>query len=136
MGMKEQIMRFRSFWVFPLLAIIVLALTKRLDPDIEVTELVWLVPIGLFAWTLLEYGLHRFAFHLERHDTWLLRVLTASHNAHHSAPRDPDKVFVHTTFGLVVSLLLYTLLYISSGSVFRAAGLMTGIWMGFLYYEY
>jgi sterol desaturase/sphingolipid hydroxylase (fatty acid hydroxylase superfamily) len=135
MGMKEQIMRFRSFWIFPLLALLLLFLTRQENPDIKTGDLGWLIPVGVLIWSLLEYGLHRFAFHLKRHDNGLYRVLTESHRGHHSSPRDPDKIFVNTRFGVIVSAVLYVILWLTVGSLFRAAGLMTGIWLGFLYYE-
>jgi len=88
-------------------------------------------------WSLLEYGLHRFVFHIrfEVRNQKLKEIVNASHLSHHAAPRDPRKLLVRTSYGLAVSGLLFALLYIASGSVYSTVGLLAGIWGGFLYYE-
>src|SRR5262249_9222158 len=65
----------------------------------------------------------------------LREFLNASHLGHHAAPRDPDRVLVHSIFALVVSAVLYALMYVLSRNAFSAAGIMAGVWAGFLYYE-
>ncbi len=129
MTWKDRLVRFSSFWMFPLLSLILVKATGA------AVDLYWLLPIGLLLWTLLEYGLHRFVFHVEVRNTLLRRLVNASHLRHHAAPRDPDKILVHTSYGLVISALLLVLMYLGLGSWSHAAGIMTGIWAGFLYYE-
>jgi sterol desaturase/sphingolipid hydroxylase (fatty acid hydroxylase superfamily) len=135
MAVKERFIRFRSFWIFPLLALILLTLSRQTELRSTWIALLWLVPMGFVLWTLLEYGLHRFAFHMDNRETVLGRILSSSHLGHHAAPRDPDKVLVHTSFAAPISILLLALLYGVTGDLFEAAGVMTGIWAGFLYYE-
>jgi sterol desaturase/sphingolipid hydroxylase (fatty acid hydroxylase superfamily) len=137
MRLRERLYRFRSFWLFPLLAIALLYATSRSLTKPVTSELIWLVPLGILGWTLLEYGLHRFAFHIQvpLRNPRLREILNASHLEHHAAPRDPNKILVHPVFGLAVSSVLYALLYGIFGDAFRAAGVLTGIWTGFLYYE-
>ena len=129
--------RFRSFWIFPLLAILLIYVTGRVEPERRLGDLLWLVPAGILAWTLLEYGLHRFIFHIrfEIRDPAIREFLNASHISHHSAPRDPDKLLVRTSYGLLVSAVLFAILYSLSGSLFSTVGALAGIWAGFLYYE-
>jgi sterol desaturase/sphingolipid hydroxylase (fatty acid hydroxylase superfamily) len=137
MSLKERLYRFRSFWIFPLIAIVLLNMTSRREAETHLSALLWLIPIGLLLWTLLEYGLHRFVFHIQIPvpNLRLREMLNASHLSHHASPRDPTKVLVHPVYGLLISLILYGALYVVSGSLFSAAGILTGIWMGFLYYE-
>lgn len=137
MNLKERLVRFRSFWIFPLLAIGLLSLTFRSEPGNRIRSLIWLIPVGILAWTLLEYGLHRFIFHIraEIRNPKLREIVNASHWSHHAAPRDPNKILVHPLYGLVVSVVLFGALYVLTANPFFAAGLMTGIWAGFLYYE-
>jgi sterol desaturase/sphingolipid hydroxylase (fatty acid hydroxylase superfamily) len=134
---KEELFRFRSFWIFPLAALVLLSLAWRAEPESRITQLLWLCPAGLLLWTLLEYGLHRFVFHIQipLRNPRLREIVNASHLGHHASPRDPDKVLVHPLFGFAVSAILYGLLYAISGGLFTAAGILTGIWAGFLYYE-
>jgi sterol desaturase/sphingolipid hydroxylase (fatty acid hydroxylase superfamily) len=136
MSIKERLVRFRSFWIFPLLGALLLYLTSR-SQNGPFRELIWLVPAGIFAWTLLEYGLHRFLFHIQIPvpNPRLREFVHGSHLEHHASPRDPSKVLVHTSYALMVSTILYALLFASFQNAFSAASLLVGIWIGFLYYE-
>ena len=137
MSLKERLVRFRSFWLFPLLAVVLLYVSFRLEPQSRPGALLWLIPLGALMWSLLEYGLHRFVFHIrfEVRNQKLKEIVNASHLSHHSAPRDPRKLLVRTPYALAVSGLLFALLYIASGSVYSTVGVLAGIWGGFLYYE-
>jgi sterol desaturase/sphingolipid hydroxylase (fatty acid hydroxylase superfamily) len=137
MSMKERLFRFRSFGIFPVLGVILLYLSSRHDGVSRLRDLLWLLPIGIFLWTLLEYVLHRFAFHIQIpiRNPILRELVNGSHTLHHASPRDPTKVLVHPTYGIVVSSLLYGLLFFVLRDGFSAAGILVGIWMGFLYYE-
>jgi sterol desaturase/sphingolipid hydroxylase (fatty acid hydroxylase superfamily) len=123
--------------MFPLFAILLIYVAGRVEPERRLRDLLWLFPIGILAWTLLEYGLHRFVFHVrfEIRNPKLREFVNASHVVHHSAPRDPDKLLVQPSYGLLVSALLFAILYFLTGSVFSTVGILTGIWAGFLYYE-
>jgi 4-hydroxysphinganine ceramide fatty acyl 2-hydroxylase len=137
MSLKERLYRFRSFWIFPVIAAALVYITSRAEPDRQPGDLLWLFPIGLLTWTLLEYGLHRFVFHIQipLRNPHLRDLVNASHLSHHASPRDPKKVLVQPLYGLVISSLLYALFYGLFRSLFSAAGIMAGIWTGFLYYE-
>jgi 4-hydroxysphinganine ceramide fatty acyl 2-hydroxylase len=123
--------------MFPLLAILLIYVSGVIEPERNNKDLLWLFPLGVFAWTLLEYGLHRFVFHIrvEFRNPKTADFVNASHLNHHAAPRDPDKLLVQPAYGLTVSGLLFGIIYLLSGSLFSAAGIMAGIWAGFLYYE-
>jgi sterol desaturase/sphingolipid hydroxylase (fatty acid hydroxylase superfamily) len=137
MRLKERLYRFRSFWIFPLIAVLLVRITFRADPQSRLLDLLWLLPVGVLLWTLLEYGLHRFVFHIQipLRDVRLREIINASHLAHHASPRDPTRVLVRPLYGLVVSSIVYGVIYLLTQSLFSAAGLVAGIWMGFLYYE-
>jgi len=137
MRVRERLVRFRSFWIFPILAFFLLYLTSRAGGESRFNDLFWLMPIGVLIWTLLESTLHRFVFHIQLplRDPRMREIVNASHLAHHASPRDRTKVLVHPLYGLVISTILFTVLLAISGSAFSAAGVITGIWTGFLYYE-
>jgi 4-hydroxysphinganine ceramide fatty acyl 2-hydroxylase len=137
MSLKERMYRFRSFWIFPILALLLLTITSRTEAQHSHSNGIGLFVIGLLGWTLLEYGLHRFVFHVQvpLRNPHLREIVNASHLGHHASPRDPSKVLVQPVFGLAVSLIIYGVIYLISRSLFSAAVVMTGIWAGFLYYE-
>jgi sterol desaturase/sphingolipid hydroxylase (fatty acid hydroxylase superfamily) len=136
MSTKERLHRFRSFWIFPILGGLLLYLTSRREQG-RFNDLLWLVPAGIFIWTLLEYALHRFAFHIQVpvRNPILREIVNGSHMEHHASPRDPDKVLVHPSFGIAISAILYGLFFAALRNAFWASGIMAGIWIGFLYYE-
>ena len=137
MTLRERLYRFRSFWMFPLIAVVLLYFTSRAEPEADSGDLLWLVPLGVLIWTLLEYVLHRFIFHIQTplRNPQLRAVFNASHLGHHASPRDRGKVLVHTKFALTISAALYAVVYAVTRHSFSAAGVMAGIWAGFLYYE-
>ena len=137
MTLKERLYRFRSFWIFPLIAVVVLRLAFRAEPERSSGDFISHFLLGIFTWTLLEYLLHRFLFHVQipiTNPRWH-DIINGSHLLHHASPRDPTKVLVHPAYGLVVSTLVYGLLYALFRNAASAVFVLTGIWAGFLYYE-
>src|SRR5262245_43906369 len=137
MSLKERLYYFRSFWIFPLITFVLLEIAFRAQPESEPAHLLWLFPAGILLWTLLEYVLHRFVFHIQipMRNPRLKEFVNSSHLGHHASPRDPSKVLVHPIYGLVISSFLYGLIYVVSGSLLAATGVLAGVWAGFLYYE-
>lgn len=135
MGLGERFVRFRSFWIYPALAIMLLTLAQRWEPQNSAQYFASLFTLGIGLWTLLEYGLHRFLFHIHVRNRVLQEVLSEPHHRHHAAPRDPDQILVHPAFGLTVSVILYAILYFICRTLFAPTAILTGIWTGFLYYE-
>ncbi len=133
--MKERLWRFRSFWIFPLLGLALLFLTRGEAQQGRLRELVWLVPVGLFSWTLLEYFFHRVLFHADFRNPLLRELVNVSHLKHHAAPRDAKQILVIPSFALVISAGLFTFLAAATRNLFTTSAIITGIWLGFLYYE-
>jgi sterol desaturase/sphingolipid hydroxylase (fatty acid hydroxylase superfamily) len=88
-----------------------------------------LAGLGLIFWTFLEYILHRFVFHRFR------GILGSFHHEHHGAPRSPEFLFVRPVYAIGISALLAAGVWFITGSMLQTAGLMSGIWAGFVYYE-
>src|SRR5438093_3734871 len=101
MTLRERLVRFRSFWIFPLLASFLLHLTSLGEPKSRFNDLFWLMPVGILIWTLLEYALHRFVFHIQFpvRNPRLREIVNASHLAHHADPPDPRRLQVVPLYG-------------------------------------
>jgi sterol desaturase/sphingolipid hydroxylase (fatty acid hydroxylase superfamily) len=95
----------------------------------------WLIPLGWFIWSLLEYALHRFFFHWTPHHRRLKKIIRSLHVGHHGDSRNPDKILVRPIYSLTVSALFLAGFSTVTGSFFTASALLTGLWLGFLYYE-
>jgi len=126
--MKERFARFSSFWIFPLLSIVLLITGHRVEPLKPVSRLFWLLPVGLASWTLLEYIFHRIFLHK-------VALVSESHRLHHLDPRNGALILVPPVYALLISAGLFGILLLSIRSLFDVAGITTGIWLGFLYYE-
>ena len=127
---------FASFWLYPILAGI-LFLWVRADeaPLSPLDYILWILSGGLL-WTLVEYGLHRFVFHSAPSNPRLARIVHGLHLDHHHDPRDARKILVRPQTSLPLSVVILGVTYWGSGSPVEAAGIMTGVWAGFLYYEW
>ena len=135
MTSAEKVILFKSFWILPPLAVAALAAACRLDRDTSVFHLLWAVPLGVLSWTLIEYLLHRFVFHWHTRSAAIRNILDALHQRHHVDPASPAFLLVRLPYALVISAAIAAGLLALSGNLVWTAGLMSGIWLGFLCYE-
>ena len=134
MTLREGVIRFSSFWIYPGLSIAAISVTFRKSYG-SLLDLLWLIPVGVLGWTILEYGLHRFVFHREIHNAFLRSLLNATHFQHHDLPRDREYILVQLPYALVISALLAGGIALVCRNLFWTAGILSGVWAGFLYYE-
>ena len=126
---------FASFWVYPAFAGLLIYLGRLRAPSTPGVHFVWSIAGGCLLWTLIEYTLHRYVFHSTPSNPRLAQIVHGLHLEHHQHPRDPEKILVRLRVSLPLSFLVWLAAYVVSGSPIVAAGIMTGIWTGFLYYE-
>jgi sterol desaturase/sphingolipid hydroxylase (fatty acid hydroxylase superfamily) len=90
--------------------------------------------IGLLNWTLLEYCLHRFIFHLKLKSKLGNRIVYVMHTYHHDYPRDPDRLVMPLAFSIPLSALIYYLYSV----IFQtfAISAFAGMVLGYLLYDY
>jgi dihydroceramide fatty acyl 2-hydroxylase len=79
---------------------------------------------GLFLWTLLEYGIHRFAFHG-----------FLPHYQHHEDPKDTKYIVSPLWLSGGTSLALWVVMRIPAGSWARSGLTLAAIIAGYLAYE-
>lgn len=85
-----------------------------------------LVAVGLMAWTLFEYAMHRYLFHLDskvKAVRWLVFLI---HGNHHDSPGDPMRGLMPLPVSIGVGLLVW--------AACEAALGMAGTWafLGFM----
>jgi sterol desaturase/sphingolipid hydroxylase (fatty acid hydroxylase superfamily) len=136
MTLKERLSYFRSFWIFPLLAAGLLFVSLWAEPQPR-GRLILFFALGVFLWTFLEYLMHRFLFHVQLpfRNPRVREVINGSHFLHHASPRDRQKILVHPTYGIVVSSLIYGIIYVICRNAVTTVVILSGVWAGFLYYE-
>ena len=70
-------------------------------------EALALVAVGLMAWTLFEYAMHRYLFHLDskvKAVRWLVFLI---HGNHHDSPGDPMRGLMPLPVSIGVGLLVW-----------------------------
>lgn len=65
--------------------------------------------IGAFIWTLLEYSLHRWVFHVETRNAgrWLCTFHFLMHGLHHKTPFDPYRLVFPPFPALIIAMIIY-----------------------------
>ena len=70
---------------------------------------------GMISWTLFEYLMHRFAFHYLSDNPRARRFVYIIHGNHHEYPRDKERLFMPPVPSLILSSLIFFLMYVSIG---------------------
>jgi len=97
------------------------------------------VLFGVFLWTLIEYGMHRFVFHFKPGGPRMERIFFLFHGVHHAQPQCKTRLVMPPAVSLPMALMVYGLVYAA-----LALGLsvhhwvdpvMAGILSGYLAYD-
>jgi 4-hydroxysphinganine ceramide fatty acyl 2-hydroxylase len=83
-----------------------------------------LFALGLLAWTVIEYLLHRFAFHG-----------FAPHWQHHADPTDPVWIVAPLSLSVSASAVLLAAFSFATGSWAAGGTILAGVVAGYLAYE-
>src|ERR1700676_5794580 len=94
-GMMRRIRHFGDFVTVPI-AIVIFA-------DLAGMYRLYMAPVGVAAWTLLEYLVHRIVFHR-------YPVGRRLHQLHHDHPNDPDAERSSLSTPLIASLIGFLLI--------------------------
>lgn len=86
--------------------------------------------VGFFSWTLIEYLMHRFLFHIKES-----RFQYMIHGVHHEYPRDKERLMMPPLPGLILLLVFYGLWYLLVGRV-NAPVFMAGFITGYVSYTF
>ncbi len=131
---------FEFFTFFTLKAF--LALWAVLLVGIAITALVhaptaWVplwIAAGWVAWTMVEYALHRFVFHLEPESPRLQQMIFIIHGNHHADPNDP----LRNLMPPIISVPLGALIWLGCVAVIGPAGswFFLGFVVGYVVYDF
>jgi sterol desaturase/sphingolipid hydroxylase (fatty acid hydroxylase superfamily) len=90
---------------------------------------------GFVFWTLTEYLLHRFYFHLAPTTTVRKWLYFYSHGIHHQYPDDFYRLLMPPILSVGAAALFYGLFALALPPA-MASGLFAGFVLGYLYYDY
>jgi len=114
-----------DFVVYAMASTVLAVLLAVLAPYQRRTELLAFALLGLVAWTLVEYVLHRFVLHgMQPFQAW--------HAEHHRRPRALNGTPTILSTALIVALVFLPALVLSD--LWRASALTFGLLTGYLVY--
>ncbi|HKP32512.1 MAG TPA: sterol desaturase family protein [Chitinophagaceae bacterium] len=91
-----------------------------------------LFAIGMLFWTLFEYVMHRFVFHWVTENERAKKVVYVMHGNHHHFPRDKERLFMPPVPSLIISSLIFGLMYLIMGT--NVLAFFPGFILGYLLY--
>jgi sterol desaturase/sphingolipid hydroxylase (fatty acid hydroxylase superfamily) len=91
--------------------------------------------LGFITWTLSEYLLHRFVFHLSTGTPLRARLQFLIHGLHHDAPQDATRLVMPPLPAVVLASALYALFKLALGSP-RVEPFFAAFLTGYLCYDY
>jgi sterol desaturase/sphingolipid hydroxylase (fatty acid hydroxylase superfamily) len=89
---------------------------------------------GLLTWTLMEYILHRYVFHINEYFPFLTRFHYIIHGVHHENPRDRERLFMPPVPGTIIAFFIFSFWYLLFN--LNALAFTAGISNGYLLYSY
>jgi sterol desaturase/sphingolipid hydroxylase (fatty acid hydroxylase superfamily) len=103
----------------------------------------WYIPaafgVGLVAWTLAEYSLHRFLFHYQAKTPKTERIFFLFHGVHHAQPQDKTRLVMPFPVSIPMALLFYGIFTLVLSVLLKAAQwiypMAAGFLAGYLIYD-
>jgi dihydroceramide fatty acyl 2-hydroxylase len=90
--------------------------------------------LGLIAWSLAEYLLHRFVFHFEPDTRWGRRLHFIIHGVHHDYPHDPMRLVMPPSVSVPLAILVFLGFRLVAGPVWSLPS-FAGFLVGYLIYD-
>ena len=92
-----------------------------------------LITGGLLTWTLFEYAMHRYLFHLESEVPAVRWLVFLIHGNHHDNPNDPMRGLMPLVVSVPVGLLVWAACLALSGP--EGTWLLLGFMTGYVIYD-
>jgi len=100
--------------------------------EISVLKLALLFFGGVIFFSLLEYILHRYLFHMHTHTELRRKIQYNIHGLHHDYPKDKDRLAMPILASITLAIVLYALFYLIIGV--NVYGFLPGVMAGYSTY--
>lgn len=77
------------------------------QPDLDFINVIWLFPLGVFTFTLVEYSIHRWVFHFKPVSERQQKFKYNIHGVHHEFPRDKDRLVMPPVLSVFLAVIFY-----------------------------
>ncbi len=88
--------------------------------------------LGLLFWSLFEYIMHRYIFHMLVHSPVAKRIVYTMHGVHHEYPRDKDRLFMPPVPSIILATIIFYTFYLALG--WYALCFFPGFLFGYIVY--
>jgi sterol desaturase/sphingolipid hydroxylase (fatty acid hydroxylase superfamily) len=88
--------------------------------------------LGFISFTLVEYLVHRYVYHIATHTEWRQRFQYKAHGVHHEFPKDKDRLAMPPLLSITVATILLLLFRLVMGDF--AFAFLPGFLAGYAYY--
>lgn len=124
------------WWVVPLVWLPVMCwfVTKSLQMGLSSSQAALAVVGGIFIWTLLEYCLHRFLFHMKTTSYLGNTVHYLLHGCHHKHPMDGLRLVFPPAAAAILSVPIWTLIRLLS-TPSTGPAIFGGCLLGYVMYD-
>jgi sterol desaturase/sphingolipid hydroxylase (fatty acid hydroxylase superfamily) len=102
--------------------------------NLSVASVVGVFALGIVAWSLTEYMLHRFVFHLEPDSHWGRRLHFVIHGVHHDFPHDPMRLVMPPSVSIPLAIAFSFLFRAVLGPAWSLPA-FAGFLLGYLVYD-
>jgi sterol desaturase/sphingolipid hydroxylase (fatty acid hydroxylase superfamily) len=133
---KCQLRLLRQFALLLLYAAIALCLGLFANAPLSPWRIGILLSIGVFSWSFIEYGLHRFIFHYDAHSAFGRRFLYLVHISHHVNPESRKRTLASLFLTGPISGVYWLLAWFATGSPVSATYLFLGMATGYFCYDW
>ncbi len=99
---------------------------------IGITAEIFLFAGGVLFWSLFEYLMHRYLFHLVAESKRAQRFIYTLHGVHHEYPRDKERLFMPPVPSLIIASLILLSMYSAIG--WYALSFFSGFVFGYIMY--
>ncbi|KAI0497603.1 hypothetical protein KFK09_020835 [Dendrobium nobile] len=136
---ENDIMEFLTrtkWWVIPLvwLPVVSWSLVMAIRMGISLTQAALLVMVGMLIWTLLEYSLHRFIFHMNTKNYWSNTMHYLLHGCHHKHPMDSLRLVFPPAAAAIICIPFWGLIRLLSTPIATPAIFAGGL-LGYVIYD-
>jgi len=119
-------------WGMYLPVIIILLMYGYGRLDFSFVYIVVMFTAGVFSWTLFEYVMHRFVFHLVAESPRAQRIIYVLHGNHHEYPRDKERLFMPPVPSMILACIVFSIFFMLIGN--KVYLFFPGFLLGYLLY--
>jgi hypothetical protein len=111
----EQVFTRTAWWVIPIIWVPIAScfIYNSFRLGLPVPHLPLFVLLGIFVWTLTEYLLHRFLFHVQTKSYWGNTLHYLLHGCHHKHPMDSLRLVFPPAGAALIAYMVYPFLHFS-----------------------